>query len=96
MIRDADDGQAEARSACDERGRRQPAIRGSRVQVKIDHGSHGRLRARPARSCGGAALPFDKQIGTRGSAARGARALRRRTRGRSACLRNPRTARRIA
>ena len=31
VIRDADDGQTEARSAGDERGRRQPAIRGSRV-----------------------------------------------------------------
>ena len=61
VIRDADDGQAEARSARDERGRRQPAIRGGRVQVKIDHGSHGRLRARPAPRAAAAALPFDKR-----------------------------------
>ena len=61
VIRDADDGQADARSACDERRGRQPAIRGSRVQVKIDHWSHGRLRARPALRAAAAALPFDKR-----------------------------------
>ena len=110
VIGDGDDGEPGLDHARHQLGRREPAVRRRGVHVEIDHDG-GRRLGTPARGSGprcraprgppggaslGGFLLLAEQRDTRESASRGARAPPRRTRGRSACPRSPRSARRSA